>query len=92
MIEGYSSFPPNPPPVSIWTTRIFSAGRCEQTLERLVDVVGALHRAPHRHAVFEPRRREHPVRLDVELLLRTGLVLAFDDRIGFGKGGVDVAP
>ena len=27
MIDGYSSFPPKPPPVSICTTRIFSAGR-----------------------------------------------------------------
>ena len=34
-IEGYSSLPPNPPPVSIWTTRIFSPGRLKSAASAL---------------------------------------------------------
>ena len=34
---------------------------------------------------------DHPVRLDVELLLRAGLVFALDDDLGLGPRGVDVA-
>ena len=79
IIVGYSSLPPNPPPVSIWTTRILSARQAEERRERVVDVVRALHRAPHGHAVVGVRDRQHAVRLDVQLFLRARLVLAFDD-------------
>ena len=81
MIDGYSSLPPKPPPVSICTTRILLGRQAEQRGERLVDVVGALHRAPHRDAARRDSAiGEHAVRLDVELFLRAGLVLAFDNR------------
>jgi hypothetical protein len=63
----------------------------EQAGERLVDVVGALHRAPHGHAVRGIGDGEHAVRLDVELLLRAGLVVPFDDDDVAGERRVDVA-
>ena len=53
--------------------------KVEQPGERAVNVVGALHRAPHRHAGLRIRDGEHAVRLDIELLLRAGVVLALDD-------------
>ena len=51
----------------------FSEGRSNSARERPVNVVGTLHRAPHRHAGFGLGDGEHAVRLDVELLLRAGL-------------------
>jgi hypothetical protein len=68
--------------------------QAEERRQRLVDVVGALHRAPHRDAVHvasEVRHRHHPVRLDVELLLRAGVVLPLDDRVGAVPHGIHVA-
>ena len=53
-------------------------GQVEQPGERAVNVVGALHRAPHRHTGLRIRDGEHAVRLDVELLLGAGVVLALD--------------
>ena len=90
IIDGYSSLPPKPPPVSVWTTRIFSRRQAEQPGERLVDVVRALHRAPDGDAVLVVGDGAACRWLDVELLLRAGLVLAFDDDGGGGEGGVDV--
>ena len=52
--------------------------KAEQPGERAVNVVGALHRAPHRHTRLRIRDGEHAVRLDVELLLGAGVVFALD--------------
>ena len=66
-------------------------GQVEQPGERVMDVVRALHRAPHGDAVLRIGDRQHAVRLDVELLLRPGLVLPLDDRRGAcSERGVDV--
>ena len=64
----------------------------EQRRERFVDVVRALHRAPHRHAVLRIGDGDHAVRLDVELLLRAGLVLAFDDDRRRPRSAVSTSP
>ena len=68
----------------------FFRGDVEQTNQRLVDVVGALHRTPDGDARFGIGNREHAVRLDVELLLRTRLVLAFHDRRRVAKCLIDI--
>ena len=44
-IEGYSSLPPKPPPVSAWMTTACAVVQGQRALERLVDVVRALQRA-----------------------------------------------
>ena len=49
MTDGYSSLPPNPPPVSAWTTRAWRSSIAEAALERRVHVVGALERAVDGH-------------------------------------------
>ena len=64
----------------------------EEPGKRVVDVVRALHRAPHRHAVRGVGDRQHAIRLDVELLLRARLVFPLDDDRGRRQRGVDVAP
>ena len=48
-MDGYSSLPPNPPPVSAWTTRACPVVEAEAALERRVDVVRALERAGDGH-------------------------------------------
>ena len=53
--------------------------QAEERRERVVDVVRALHGSPDRHAALRAGDRQHPVRLDVQLLLRAGHVLALDD-------------
>ncbi len=55
MIDGYSSLPPNPPPVSAWTTRACSASSPRPRLQRPVDVVRALERAVDRDAAVLAR-------------------------------------
>ena len=62
----------------------------EEPGERVVDVVRALHGAPHGDAVFRAGDGEHAVRLDVELLLRAALVLPFDDDRRSGDRRLDV--
>ena len=57
IIDGYSSLPPKPPPVSVWTTRTWSSRQPEQHLQRLVHVVRALHRAVDRDAAVLRARR-----------------------------------
>ena len=66
-------------------------GQAEQRDQRLVDVVGALQRAPDGDAVGVVDLRDHALGLDVELLLRAGLIFAFDDEIGGGPHLVHVA-
>ena len=66
-------------------------GQIEERTQRLVNVVRALHRSPDRDARVRARSRDHAVRFDVELFLRPGLVLAFDDDLRRGKCRVDVA-
>jgi len=92
MIDGYSSLPPKPPDLHLHDADLFSR-QGEQPGERPVNVEGALHRAPHRDAVGvlpRVRDRQHPVRLDVELLLRARLVLAGDNDIRGGERGFNV--
>ncbi len=54
--------------------------QAEQRRQRLVHVVRALQRSPDGDAVRRAGDGDHALRLDVELLLRAGFVLAFDDR------------
>ena len=89
--RGYSSLPPKPPPVSICTTRTLLARQREQRHQCAVHVVGTLQRAPHRHALVRAGDRDHSVRLDVQLLLRAGFVLTFDNELRVVPDGVHVA-
>ena len=57
MTDGNSSLPPNPPPVSAWTTRAASSSRPEAALERRVQVVRALERARDGDAAAVRRAR-----------------------------------
>ena len=54
-------------------------------------VIGTLQRAPHRDPLRRIERRDHSVIFDVELLLRAGRILAFDDEVGLVPNTVDVA-
>ena len=54
--------------------------KTEQHGQRAMDVVGTLQRAVQRDAAML-RHRDDAVRLDVELLLMTGAVLALDDDV-----------
>ena len=63
----------------------------EQRHQRLVHVIRALQRSPHRHAFRLARLRDHSLRLDVKLLLRAGFVFAFHDKIGAGPRAIHVA-
>ena len=62
----------------------------EDRLQRLVDVVRALHRTPDRDAIGAAGRRHHPVRFDIQLFLRASLVFALDDDVRGGNRGVDI--
>ena len=67
-------------------------GEAEQHGQRAMDVVRALHRSVHRDAPpVVGRHGNDPVGLDVELLLRADPVLAFDDLVGLGQAGVEIA-
>ena len=57
IIDGYSSLPPKPPPVSVWTTRTLLGRQAEQHHQRLVHVVRALQRAVDRDAAVLRARR-----------------------------------
>ena len=92
MTEGNSSLPPNPPPVSAWTTRAALSSEAEAALERRVQVVRALERARDGDAATVGRDRDHRVVLDVELLLVADAVLALEDEVGAGERGLDVVP
>jgi hypothetical protein len=78
MTFGYSSLPPKAPAGHRLDDPHLSGGRPSTGPERLVDVVRALHRAPHRDAVLIRPARDDALRLDVELLLGAGLVGALD--------------
>ena len=54
-------------------------------------VVRALQRAPDRDAVLRAVLGDDAVVFDVEVLLRAGAVLAFDDVRGVGPGGIHIA-
>ena len=69
----------------------FLRRQAEQRDQRLVHVVRALHRTPHGDAVLQIGYRDRAVIFDVELFLRAGFVLSFDDDVGFGEAPVDVA-
>ena len=90
-IEGYSSLPPNPPPVSSWMTRAWTEVDRERPLQRLVDVVRALQRAVDDHAAVLAGHGDHRVVLDVELLLVADAVLALEDEVGAGEPELQVA-
>ncbi len=62
----------------------------EDRLERLVDVVRALHRTPDSDALGRAGRGHHPVRFDVQLFLRASLVFALDDDVRRSDRGVDI--
>src|SRR3954465_14769508 len=47
----------------------------------LVNVVRALQGTPNRNTFFRVRHSEHPVRLDIELLLSPSRILALDDEL-----------
>ena len=87
MIDGYSSLPPKPPPVSAWMTR---ACQAERSLERLVDVVRALQRAVDDDPAVLAGHGDHRVVLDVQLLLVADPVGALDDQVGGGEPRVKV--
>ena len=74
IIDGYSSLPPNPPPVSVCTTRMQSFGIPKRPLG-FVDIIRAPQRTPHGHAFPRAHLRDHSLRLDIELLLRARFVL-----------------
>ncbi len=84
-------FPPNPPPVSVCTTRMRFRRQTKEFHERFVHVVRALQGAPYRYAFGWIGPCDHPLRLDVQLLLRTRFVLALDDYIGGRPHLVDIS-
>ena len=63
----------------------------EQGHQRSVDVERTLHRSPDRHALLRVIGGNHALRLDVELLLRAGFVLAFHDKVGAAPRALHVA-
>ena len=71
--------------------RIFSGETRKRFQQRLVDVVGTLHRTPNGDAILWIRNRDHAVGLDVELLLRAGSILALDDVRRVAPNRIDIA-
>ena len=65
--------------------------QAEEADQSLVHVVGTLQRAPNRDAIRRIGLRDHALGFDVQLLLRAGFVLPFDDEIGTAPDLVDVA-
>ena len=59
--------------------------------ECLMNVIGALQRAPDRDTVIRIGACDHSLGLDVELFLRPGFVGALDDEIGGRPSGVHVS-
>ena len=55
-----------------------------------MNIIRALHRAPDRNSRFRTVLCNHPLRLNVKLLLCSGVVLAFNDDVGFGPRAVHV--
>ena len=66
-------------------------GEAEKADERFVNVVGTLERAPNGDAIGGIGAGDDALRLDVELLLRAGFVIAIDDEICGAPGGVHVS-
>src|ERR1035437_9297473 len=62
----------------------------QQAPERLVYIEGALHGAMYRNAAILGIG-DHAIRLDVDVLLMSRAVRAFDDQVGGREAGVDVA-
>ena len=90
-IEGYSSLPPNAPPVSSWTTTTRSRSSAERPHQGRVHVVRALQRAVDLDAPVVARDGDHRLRLEVELLLVPRPVGALDHQVGGGEAGLEVA-
>src|SRR5438093_99546 len=67
------------------------AGEREDAGERAVHVVRALERAAHEDAAVLGALGDHPVVLDVELLLMARAVLALDHAVGGGEAGGGIA-
>ena len=70
-------------------------GQAEDQRERVDEVVGALHGAGDGDRFQRAVGRaegfgDDAVVFDVELLLRAGAVLAFDDEVGGGEGGLEL--
>jgi len=63
----------------------------QRPLERLVDVVRALHRAVDDDAAVLAGHRDHRLVLDVQLLLVTDPVHALEDEVGLGEARGDIA-
>src|SRR6266478_467134 len=63
----------------------------KQARQRLVNVVRALQRAPNGDAIGSARLRDHPLRLDVELFLSAGFVLARDNEVSLAPDLIDIA-
>ena len=68
----------------------FVFGQIEDRTQSLEDVVGTLQRAPNRDAAFRAVFRDDALILDVEMFLRAGAVLAFDDAGRVSPCGVHV--
>jgi len=69
IMDGYSSLPPNAPPVSICTTRILSSGRphsASAPYERSTDTAAS----PDGDSIFRVERRDDSIVFDVQLFLR----------------------
>ena len=56
-----------------------------------MNIVRTLQRTPYCDALIGIKLRDHPVRLDVQLLLRAGKIFAFDDERGVFPDGVHIA-
>src|SRR6266849_2354915 len=69
----------------------FFFGHAEQTNEGFVDVIRALQRTPHGHALRWIGLCDHSLRLDVQLLLRPGLILALNDKISRGPRRIHIS-
>src|SRR3954469_4799309 len=63
----------------------------EELDERLVNIVGALHRPPHGHALIRVGDGNHAVSLYVKLLLRARAVLALDYKVRLFPDFIHVA-
>src|SRR6266516_668931 len=56
-----------------------------------MNVVRTLHRAPNGHDVLWVGHRDRAIVLDIELLLRAGVVFTFDDQIRLRPDFIDIA-
>jgi hypothetical protein len=68
-----------------------SVAQSESPLHRFVDVVGALERAVDSDAAVRFGDGDHPVVLDVELLLVADPILTLEDEAGVAEPDLEVA-